>query len=96
MRRWAIHDSVDGGDHADEGGENVFRVCGRDDQQGDVAGKFLVENFGDELWEVVVMVERQVLGKLHHPLLLNLAYAIYLYARSEGDSYVFPNERLPT
>ena len=25
----------------DEGGPNVFRVCGRDDQQGEVAGKFL-------------------------------------------------------
>ena len=28
-------------------GPGVYRVCGRDDQQGDVAGKFLVENFGD-------------------------------------------------
>lgn len=28
-------------------GPGVFRVCGRDDQQGDVAGKFLVENFPD-------------------------------------------------
>ncbi|TNE36222.1 MAG: branched-chain amino acid ABC transporter substrate-binding protein [Alphaproteobacteria bacterium] len=27
----------------DEGGENVFRVCGRDDQQGKVAGAYLAE-----------------------------------------------------
>jgi len=29
-------------------GDGVFRVCGRDDQQGDVAGAFLNENFGDK------------------------------------------------
>ena len=29
----------------DRGYENVFRVCGRDDQQGDFAGAWLAENF---------------------------------------------------
>ena len=29
----------------DEGGDNVFRVCGRDDQQGVVAGKFLATTY---------------------------------------------------
>ncbi len=29
-------------------GPGVFRMCGRDDQQGDVAGQFLVDNFGDK------------------------------------------------
>lgn len=29
----------------DEGGDNVFRVCGRDDQQGVVAAKFLAEKY---------------------------------------------------
>ncbi|KZD10016.1 branched-chain amino acid ABC transporter substrate-binding protein [Oceanibaculum pacificum] len=29
----------------DEGGPNVFRVCGRDDQQGIVAGEYLAKNF---------------------------------------------------
>ena len=29
----------------DEGGPNVFRVCGRDDQQGVVAGNYLVKNY---------------------------------------------------
>jgi len=24
---------------------NVFRTCGRDDQQGEVAGKYIVDNF---------------------------------------------------
>lgn len=28
-------------------GPGIFRMCGRDDQQGDVAGAFLLENFGD-------------------------------------------------
>jgi branched-chain amino acid transport system substrate-binding protein len=28
-------------------GPGIFRTCGRDDQQGDVAGKFLAENFPD-------------------------------------------------
>lgn len=32
----------------EEGGETVFRVCGRDDQQGAVAGKFLKENYADK------------------------------------------------
>ena len=30
----------------DEGGDNVFRVCGRDDQQGLIAGNYLAENYG--------------------------------------------------
>ncbi|MDA1101774.1 MAG: branched-chain amino acid ABC transporter substrate-binding protein, partial [Proteobacteria bacterium] len=29
----------------DEGGNNVFRVCGRDDQQGEVAGAFLAKKY---------------------------------------------------
>lgn len=32
----------------DRPGPGVFRMCGRDDQQGDVAGQFLVDNFGDK------------------------------------------------
>jgi branched-chain amino acid transport system substrate-binding protein len=32
----------------DDGGPNVFRVCGRDDQQGQVAGAFLAERFAGE------------------------------------------------
>ena len=29
----------------DKGGPNVFRVCGRDDQQGEVAGNFLAKEY---------------------------------------------------
>src|SRR5690606_20293474 len=29
-------------------GPGVFRVCGRDDQQGEVAGKFLLDHFKDK------------------------------------------------
>ena len=32
----------------DEGGDNVFRTCGRDDQQGLVAGNFLADTYGDK------------------------------------------------
>ncbi len=31
----------------EEGGDNVFRVCGRDDQQGQVAGAYIAENYPD-------------------------------------------------
>ena len=31
----------------DEGGPNIFRVIGRDDQQGTIAGNYLADNYGD-------------------------------------------------
>lgn len=37
----------------DEGGANVFRVCGRDDRQGAVAGEFLAEKWGQEKIAIV-------------------------------------------
>ncbi|WP_336070108.1 branched-chain amino acid ABC transporter substrate-binding protein [Nitratireductor rhodophyticola] len=42
-------------------GPGIFRVCGRDDQQGDVAGKFLVENFGDK--KVAFVHDKTAYGK---------------------------------
>ncbi|MBX9453550.1 MAG: branched-chain amino acid ABC transporter substrate-binding protein [Mesorhizobium sp.] len=42
-------------------GDGVFRVCGRDDQQGDVAGRFLVENFGDK--KVAFVHDKTAYGK---------------------------------
>ena len=35
----------------------------------------IIEAYGDELWEPVVLLERSIMGQLHHPLLINLAYA---------------------
>ena len=35
----------------------------------------LIEKLGDELWQAVVLAERQILGRLNHPLIVNLAYA---------------------
>jgi branched-chain amino acid transport system substrate-binding protein len=32
----------------DRAGPNIYRVCGRDDQQGSVAGKYLAANFADK------------------------------------------------
>jgi branched-chain amino acid transport system substrate-binding protein len=37
----------------EEGGENVFRVCGRDDQQGGVAAKYLAEHYRDKKIAIV-------------------------------------------
>ena len=45
----------------DEGGPNVFRVCGRDDQQGDVAGKFLAKHFKDK--KIAILHDKTAYGK---------------------------------
>ena len=63
-----------------EGGfGQVVEVCKRDSRTPyamKVISKAKVsEIFGDGLWEVIVMMEREILGRLHHPLLINLAYA---------------------
>jgi branched-chain amino acid transport system substrate-binding protein len=45
----------------DEGGPNVFRVCGRDDQQGEVAGAFLAKNFADK--NIAIVHDKTAYGK---------------------------------
>ena len=45
----------------EEGGPNVFRVCGRDDQQGLVAGAFLKEKFGKK--RVAFLHDKTAYGK---------------------------------
>lgn len=45
----------------DEGGPNVFRVCGRDDQQGLVAGNFLASKHGGE--NIAVIHDKTAYGK---------------------------------
>ena len=42
-------------------GPNVFRVCGRDDQQGQVAGTFLAKNFKDK--NVAIVHDKSAYGK---------------------------------
>jgi len=42
-------------------GPGVYRTCGRDDQQGDVAGQFLVENFPDA--KVAFVHDKTAYGK---------------------------------
>ncbi|MFC6490937.1 branched-chain amino acid ABC transporter substrate-binding protein [Nitratireductor sp. GCM10026969] len=42
-------------------GPGVYRVCGRDDQQGDVAGQFLMENFPDA--KVAFVHDKTAYGK---------------------------------
>ena len=42
-------------------GPGIFRVCGRDDQQGAVAGKFLAEKFGDK--KIAIIHDKTAYGK---------------------------------
>jgi len=45
----------------DEGGPNVFRVCGRDDQQGIVAGNFLAKQYG--MKKIAILHDKTAYGK---------------------------------
>lgn len=45
----------------DEGGPGVFRVCGRDDQQGEVAGKFLATEYAGK--NIAVVHDKTAYGK---------------------------------
>ena len=45
----------------DEGGDNVFRVCGRDDQQGIVAGNMLADDYGDK--NIAILHDKTAYGK---------------------------------
>ncbi len=45
----------------EEGADNVFRVCGRDDQQGIVAGQYIADNFADA--KVAVIHDKTAYGK---------------------------------
>ncbi len=45
----------------DEGGDNVFRVCGRDDQQGIVAGDYLADAWGDK--KIAILHDSSTYGK---------------------------------
>ncbi|MEM1399248.1 MAG: branched-chain amino acid ABC transporter substrate-binding protein [Pseudomonadota bacterium] len=45
----------------DEGGENVFRVCGRDDQQGAIAASYLADNFADS--NIAILHDKTAYGK---------------------------------
>ncbi|AXS41139.1 branched-chain amino acid ABC transporter substrate-binding protein [Breoghania sp. L-A4] len=42
-------------------GPGTFRVCGRDDQQGQVAGAFLAENYGDK--NIAIVHDKTAYGK---------------------------------
>ena len=45
----------------DEGGPGVYRVCGRDDQQGAIAGQFLMDNYGNK--NVAIVHDKTAYGK---------------------------------
>jgi branched-chain amino acid transport system substrate-binding protein len=45
----------------DEGGDNVFRVCGRDDQQGAVAGNYLADVWVDK--KIAILHDNSTYGK---------------------------------
>jgi branched-chain amino acid transport system substrate-binding protein len=42
-------------------GPGIFRVCGRDDQQGEVAGAYLAKNFGDK--KIAIINDKTAYGK---------------------------------
>jgi branched-chain amino acid transport system substrate-binding protein len=48
-------------DFTDKGGPNVFRVCGRDDQQGEVAGAFLAKEYAGK--KVAIIHDKTAYGK---------------------------------
>ena len=54
--------------------EVIKRDCGQRYAMKIMSKKDLLERFGT-MWEAVSILERSVLGQLHHPLLINLAYA---------------------
>ncbi|RCK52614.1 ABC transporter [Thalassospira profundimaris] len=45
----------------ERGLDNVFRVCGRDDQQGEVAGKYLAKHFADK--RIAIVHDKQAYSK---------------------------------
>lgn len=45
----------------DRAGPNIYRVCGRDDQQGSVAGKYLAKNFADK--NIAIVHDQNAYGK---------------------------------
>jgi len=45
----------------DEGGNTVFRVCGRDDQQGKVAGEYLAKHYADK--NIAIIQDKTAYGK---------------------------------
>ena len=47
--------------YTDEGGWNTFRVCGRDDQQGAIAGKFLATTFKGK--KIAILHDNSAYGK---------------------------------
>lgn len=48
-------------DFTEKGGKNEFRVCGRDDQQGQVAGAFLAEKYGNK--KIAIIHDKTAYGK---------------------------------
>lgn len=47
--------------YTDSGGWNTFRVCGRDDQQGKVAGAYMAQNFGGR--RIAILHDNTAYGK---------------------------------
>ena len=79
----------------DEGGANVFRVCGRDDQQGLVAGNYLADVWADK--SIAILHDNSVYGKglagetrkqLHKRGVKEAMYASYMPGKSDYSELV--------
>ena len=55
--------------------EVVKRDCGKHYAMKVMEKRRVVETFGEDQWDSLALVERNLLASLHHPLLINLAYA---------------------
>ena len=66
--------------------EVIKRDCGKRYAMKVMQKKQLIEAYGEDDWEKLVLVERTLLASLHHPLLINLAYAFQVGESGHASS----------
>ena len=51
------------------------RDCGKQYAMKVMDKRKLLRDLGEEYWENILLIERNILSQLHHPLLTNMAYS---------------------